>query len=120
MAKAHSHGWGYLAFSSPSAPQPCILQTARTDSFFRPPALWGYLPSILAYLLSADYRFELLGRAGYNVEYFPRLLYNSVDGINEDDMTYEERATDSIVQVMDGFEGRTAAIERNLLDVWSV
>jgi len=29
--RAHSQGWGYLAFSSPSAPQPCFLlfQTNR-------------------------------------------------------------------------------------------
>jgi hypothetical protein len=65
-------------------------------------------------------KFELLSRTGYNVEYFPRLLYNLVDGINGDDMKYEERATDSMFQVMDGFEGRAAALERNLLEVWSV
>jgi len=28
LFRAHSQGWGYLAFSSPSAPQPC--------SFFAP------------------------------------------------------------------------------------
>jgi hypothetical protein len=65
-------------------------------------------------------KFELLSRTGYNVEYFPKLLYNLVDGINRDDMKYEERATDSMVQVMDGFEGRAAALERNLLEAWSV
>ena len=54
------------------------------------------------------------------MEYFPRLLYNLVDGINGDDMKYEERATDSMIQVADGFEGRAAALERNLLEVWSV
>lgn len=36
---AHSQGWGYLAFSSPSAPQPCILflfpsRGVSTPSFF--------------------------------------------------------------------------------------
>jgi hypothetical protein len=65
-------------------------------------------------------KFELLSRTGYNVEYFPKLLYNFVDGINRGDMKYEERATDSMIQVMDGFEGRAAALERNLLEVWSV
>ena len=54
------------------------------------------------------------------MEYFPKLLYNSVDGTNGDDMKYEERAADSMVQVMDGFEGRAAALERNMLEVWSV
>jgi hypothetical protein len=54
------------------------------------------------------------------VEYFPKLLYNCVDGMNGDDMKYEERATDSKIQAVDGFEGRAAALERNLLEVWSV
>ena len=54
------------------------------------------------------------------MEYFPKLLYNFVDGTNGDDMKYEQRASDSMIQVMDGFEGRAAALERNLLEVWSV
>lgn len=54
------------------------------------------------------------------MKYFPKLLYNFVDVINRDDMKYEERATDSMIQIMDGFEGRAAALERNLLEVWSV
>jgi len=40
------------------------------------------------------------------VEYFPKLLYNCVDGINGDDMKYEQRAADSKVQAVNGFEGR--------------
>ena len=53
------------------------------------------------------------------MEYFPELLYNSVDRLNEDDMKYEQRAADPMVQVIDGSEGRTAALERNLLEVRS-
>ena len=53
------------------------------------------------------------------MEYFPELLYNSVDRLSEDDMKYEQRAADPMVQVIDGFEGRTAALERNLLEVRS-
>jgi len=54
------------------------------------------------------------------VEYFPKLLYNSVDGMNGDDIKYEERATNSMIQIMDVFEGRAAAFERNLLEVRSL
>ncbi len=42
---------------------------------------------------------ELLSRTGYDVEYFPKLLYNSVDVINGDGIRYAERATDSMVQI---------------------
>jgi acetoin utilization deacetylase AcuC-like enzyme len=57
---------------------------------------------------------------GYNVEYFPKLLYNFIDGINGADMKYEERSTDSMIQVMDEFEGRAAVLEQNLLKIWKV
>ncbi len=57
---------------------------------------------------------------GYNVEYFPKLVQNFVDGVNGDAIKYEERATDSMIQVMDEFEGRAAALEKNLLEIWDL
>ena len=35
-------------------------------------------------------------------------------------MKYEERSTDSMMQVMDEFEARAAILEKNLLEVWKL
>ena len=80
-----------------------------------PAIFFRAVPRVARAILMLDF-----SSSGYNVECLPKLVYNSVDGIDGDDMKCDEQTTNSMVQVMDGFEGRTAAIERNLLDVWSV
>ena len=40
--------------------------------------------------------------------------------MNRDNMKYEQRPTDSMIQVAGGFEGPAAALERNLLEMRSV
>jgi acetoin utilization deacetylase AcuC-like enzyme len=57
---------------------------------------------------------------GYNVEYFPKLLHNFIDGVNGAEMKYEEQSTESTKQVINEFEARAAALEKNLLEVWKV
>jgi len=55
---------------------------------------------------------------GYNIEMFPKCLYNFLDGINHDKMKFEERATDSMIQTYYEYEGRKALLEQNLRKIW--
>jgi acetoin utilization deacetylase AcuC-like enzyme len=57
---------------------------------------------------------------GYNVEVFPKCLYNFLDGINGDELRYTERATDSMIQTVDEFEGRMALTEQKLRKHWNI
>ncbi len=57
---------------------------------------------------------------GYNVEVFPKCLFNFLDGINGNDMKYSERSTDSMIQTVDEFEGRMALTEQKLRKFWKL
>lgn len=55
---------------------------------------------------------------GYNIEVFPRCLYNFLDGINNQEMKYEERPTDSLIQTYYEYEGRKAIVVQHLKKYW--
>lgn len=55
---------------------------------------------------------------GYNIEIFPRCLYNFLDGINNKKMRFKERATDSLIQTFYEYEGRKALAVQNLKKYW--
>jgi len=55
---------------------------------------------------------------GYNIEVFPRCLYNFLDGINNQEMKYEERPTDSLIQTYYEYEGRKAIVVQHLRKYW--
>jgi len=55
---------------------------------------------------------------GYNIEMFPRCLYNFLDGINHDKMKFKERATDSMIQTYYEYEGRKALAKQSLSKYW--
>ncbi|HEX37814.1 MAG TPA: histone deacetylase [Candidatus Cloacimonetes bacterium] len=55
---------------------------------------------------------------GYNIEMFPKCLYNFLDGINQKKMKFEERGTDSMIQTYYEYEGRKALLEQNLRKFW--
>lgn len=55
---------------------------------------------------------------GYNIEIFPKCLYNFLDGINHNKMKFEERATDSMIQTYYEYEGRKALAKQSLSKYW--
>ena len=55
---------------------------------------------------------------GYNVEVFPKCLYNFVDGINKNEMKFTERETDSTLQTYYEYEGRKAMALQLLSKYW--
>ncbi len=55
---------------------------------------------------------------GYNIEMFPKCLYNFLDGVNQIKMKFKERATDSMIQTYYEYEGRKALLEQNLRKFW--
>ncbi len=55
---------------------------------------------------------------GYNVELFPRCLYNFLDGINHKKMRFKERNTDSMIQTFYEYEGRKAMAVQKLKKFW--
>ncbi|MCF7792534.1 MAG: histone deacetylase [Candidatus Cloacimonetes bacterium] len=55
---------------------------------------------------------------GYNIEMFPRCLYNFLDGINNKKMRFKERNTDSMIQTFYEYEGRKALAVHNLKKFW--
>ncbi len=57
---------------------------------------------------------------GYNIENLPKCIYNFIDGINEKDIRFKERTTDSRMIAMDEYEGRMIQLEKNLRDYWKI
>ena len=55
---------------------------------------------------------------GYNIEVFPRCLYNFLDGINNQEMKYQESPTDSLIQTYYEYEGRKAIVVQHLRKYW--
>ncbi len=55
---------------------------------------------------------------GYNIEMFPKCLYNFLDGINNDKMQFKERETDSMIQIYYEYEGRKAMALQSLSKHW--
>ena len=55
---------------------------------------------------------------GYNIEVFPKCLYNFLDGINNDKMQFKERETDSMIQTHYEYEGRKAMALQALSKHW--
>ena len=70
-------------------------------------------------LISANFQnvFATL-EGGYNIEIFPRCLYNFLDGINNQKMRFEERPTDSLIQTYYEYEGRKAMVMQHLKKYW--
>jgi len=57
---------------------------------------------------------------GYNVEVFPKCLYNFLDGMNGRKMRFMEQTTDSRMPAMEEFEARIYRLERNLSKFWKI
>ena len=55
---------------------------------------------------------------GYNIEIFPKCLFNFMDGINGNEMKFSERSTDSMIQTFYEFEGRKAMALQHLKKYW--
>ncbi|MEA2097397.1 MAG: histone deacetylase family protein, partial [Candidatus Cloacimonadota bacterium] len=70
-------------------------------------------------MISANFKnvFATL-EGGYNIEIFPRCLYNFLDGINGNKMRFEERNTDSMIQIFYEYEGRKALAMQLLKKYW--
>jgi acetoin utilization deacetylase AcuC-like enzyme len=57
---------------------------------------------------------------GYNTEFFPKCLYNFLDGINGLPQKYKEPTTDSRIIAIDEFEGRAALLRQKLSKFWKL
>ncbi|MFH1591474.1 MAG: histone deacetylase [archaeon] len=57
---------------------------------------------------------------GYNVEEFPRCLFNFIDGINGKPIRYKEEATDSRIIVMEEYQERVAQAKDLLSPYWDL
>ena len=70
-------------------------------------------------LISANFKnvFATL-EGGYNIEVFPKCLYNFLDGINNNKMSHTERHTDSLIQTHYEYEGRKALTMQLLKKYW--
>jgi len=55
---------------------------------------------------------------GYNIEVFPKCLYNFLDGINNKEMRFNEQKTDSRIQTFYEYEGRKALTVQLLKKHW--
>ena len=70
-------------------------------------------------LISANFKnvFATL-EGGYNIEVFPKCLYNFLDGINNNKMRFKENETDSLIQTYYEYEGRKALTMQLLKKYW--
>ena len=57
---------------------------------------------------------------GYNVQFFPRCLFNFIDGINGEEMRFKEQTTDSRIIAIDEFELRMYELEKALSPYWNL
>jgi acetoin utilization deacetylase AcuC-like enzyme len=73
----------------------------------------------LGQMISANFKnvFATL-EGGYNIEVFPKCLYNFLDGINGEEMKYSETPTDSMIQTFYEYEGRKALTVQLLKKHW--
>ena len=55
---------------------------------------------------------------GYNTEFFPKCLYNFIDGMNGQPMRFWEAPTDSGIEVAEVFEANLNALKKNLSKFW--
>jgi len=56
---------------------------------------------------------------GYNIEVFPKCLYNFQDAFNNQHMRFKERNTDSLIQTYYEYEGRKALAIQHLRKYWN-
>lgn len=57
---------------------------------------------------------------GYNVEMFPKCLFNFIDGANNREMRFREQTTDSRMMTIQEFEAKACRLERNLSRFWKL
>jgi len=57
---------------------------------------------------------------GYNIEVFPKCVYNFIDGINKDNIRFKEQTTNSGIEVMNEYKSRTNQLEKNLSEFWKL
>jgi acetoin utilization deacetylase AcuC-like enzyme len=57
---------------------------------------------------------------GYNVEVFPKCLFNFIAGINAEEMRFTEQATDSRMVAIQEFEDRAYRLRKNLSKFWKL
>lgn len=55
---------------------------------------------------------------GYNTEILPKCIKNFLCGINNESIFYEEKPTDSMIQVIDELDMRMSCLERHLSEFW--
>jgi acetoin utilization deacetylase AcuC-like enzyme len=57
---------------------------------------------------------------GYNVEVFPKCLFNFIDGVNKKEIRFREQATDSRMIAIQEYEERAYRLEKNLSEYWKL
>ncbi len=57
---------------------------------------------------------------GYNLEFFPKCLFNFVDGIHGTRQRFKEEKTDSRIITIENFESRIYSLEKNLERFWKL
>lgn len=55
---------------------------------------------------------------GYNLEFFPKCLFNFIDGVSGRPMTHKEDKTDSPILVLEEIEERSDRLRKNLEAFW--
>lgn len=75
----------------------------------------------LGRLLSSNFRniFATL-EGGYNVEVFPKCVFNFVDGINGEKQRYHEHPTDTRILVREEYESMVYRLEKELSKYWKL
>ncbi|MFH1006537.1 MAG: histone deacetylase [Candidatus Latescibacterota bacterium] len=57
---------------------------------------------------------------GYNIQVFPKCLFNFIDGINGEEMRFEEQRTDSRILAIEEFELRMSELNSALSPFWTL
>ena len=72
-------------------------------------------------ILSQNFRdvFATL-EGGYNVEYFPKCLFNFLDGINNKKQKYKEMPTDSRILNIEEFDNKIKILRKKLSKFWMI
>lgn len=55
---------------------------------------------------------------GYNLEVFPKSFFNFLSAMNDEEMIYQEKETDSMIQTYYEYEGRVGLARNLLLKYW--
>jgi len=66
-----------------------------------------------------DHIFAVL-EGGYNVDVLPKCVRNFINGINGESAAFEDRPTDSLIQVIDEFDHRMADLRHSLELYWKI